>query len=634
MTTHSYFASIFRYSTTVVVGAAVLIGASDAIFTMRETRTLVIRAQHAKVQLASIQFRSRLLALEDAIKDMSKLPFESSNIDLREWRFEARRMMRLHPPIRSIWIVADHGLVASIDRFSADFIIGTGRDPPEVSKMLADGYSEVSFKSGTPLATFAWQSAQARPSELRILASIDLSFMSEALSFAATEGDRAFIVSKNRQLIGHSDLATFYAQSESGPLKDDEYTKWMFGEVVKNIQSSNNLPITPEYFIGPGLLGESIVAVAQRLNSPSWTLVLEKPTSLLMKPVFDTLWRTLALAIGGLIPALIASWWMAKRLTRPVTSLRRGLARIEAGDLSTRLEISATDELEQLAHGLNDMADQLQSYTTSLEQKVSEKTAQLELANRHKSEFLTNMSHELRTPLNAVIGFSDVLKEQYFGELNAKQWEYVKDINESGQHLLSLINDILDLSKIEAGHMDLDLSEFSLPMALDNAMVLVRERAHRQRLQLRADVALDASVVTADERKFKQILINLLTNAVKFSYPGGWVEVVVRRDTNAVLITVKDSGLGIAREDQAAIFEEFHQLKSTGSAKLEGTGLGLSLAKRLVELHGGRIWVESEVGKGAAFSFMLPDRMLTREPVVIAVPSHDGGDRPHPSPLP
>lgn len=151
-------------------------------------------------------------------------------------------------------------------------------------------------------------------------------------------------------------------------------------------------------------------------------------------------------------------------------------------------------------------------------------------------------------------------------------------------------------------------------------MVLVRERAHRQQLQLRADVASDVSVVIADERKFKQILINLLTNAVKFSYPGGWVEVVVRREinvnTNEVVITVKDSGLGIAREDQAAIFEEFHQLKSTGSAKLEGTGLGLSLAKRLVELHGGRIWVESEVGKGAAFSFTLPDRA----PLVLPQP--------------
>jgi signal transduction histidine kinase len=252
----------------------------------------------------------------------------------------------------------------------------------------------------------------------------------------------------------------------------------------------------------------------------------------------------------------------------------------------------------------------LQSYTTSLEQKVSEKTAQLELANRHKSEFLANMSHELRTPLNAVIGFSDVLNEKYFGELNAKQQEYVKDINESGQHLLSLINDILDLSKIEAGHMDLDLALFNVPMAIDNAMVLVRERALRHQLQLRADIAPEVTDVVADQRKFKQILINLLTNAVKFSYPGGWVNVVARRDTNVTMVTVSDSGMGVAAEDQAAIFEEFRQLKSAGSAKFEGTGLGLSLAKRLVELHGGRIWVESEPGKGASFSFTMPDRDL------------------------
>ncbi len=238
-------------------------------------------------------------------------------------------------------------------------------------------------------------------------------------------------------------------------------------------------------------------------------------------------------------------------------------------------------------------------------------------AYRHKSEFLANMSHELRTPLNAVIGFSDVLNQQYFGQLNPKQQEYVKDINESGQHLLSLINDILDLSKIEAGHLDLDLSEFSVPMAIDNAMVLVRERALRHQLELRADIAADVTSIVADQRKFKQVLINLLTNAVKFSYPNGWVEVVARRDTNGVMVTVKDCGMGIALEDQAAIFEEFRQLKSSGSAKLEGTGLGLSLAKRLVELHGGRIWVESAPGMGAAFTFTLPDRVVSNDDLVV-----------------
>ena len=163
--------------------------------------------------------------------------------------------------------------------------------------------------------------------------------------------------------------------------------------------------------------------------------------------------------------------------------------------------------------------------------------------------------------------------------------------------------------------MDLELARFHLPTAIDNALVLVRERALRRQLQLKASIAADIGDVVADERKLKQILINLLTNAVKFSYPNGWVEVIVARGTNETMITVKDTGPGIAKEDQAAIFEEFHQLKPAGSAKQEGTGLGMSLARRFTELHGGRIWVESEVGAGSAFTLSLPDRVLGEDHV-------------------
>ncbi|MBC7624984.1 MAG: hypothetical protein H7232_16550, partial [Aeromicrobium sp.] len=234
-------------------------------------------------------------------------------------------------------------------------------------------------------------------------------------------------------------------------------------------------------------------------------------------------------------------------------------------------------------------------------------------ANRHKSEFLANMSHELRTPLNAVIGFSDALEAQYFGPLNEKQSEYVRDISGSGQHLLSLINDILDLSKIEAGKMEFEPASFSLAAAVGNAVTLIRERALRQNLNVSAEIAVDIGLVVADERKLKQILINLLTNAVKFTYPRGWVRISAVRDKNDIVITVADSGVGIASTEHASIFEEFKQLSVSGAAKHEGTGLGLALSKRLVELHGGRIWLESEVGQGAKFSFTLPQSSVALE---------------------
>ena len=233
---------------------------------------------------------------------------------------------------------------------------------------------------------------------------------------------------------------------------------------------------------------------------------------------------------------------------------------------------------------------------------------ELGAASRHKSEFLANMSHELRTPLNAVIGFSEVLLQRMFGELNDKQDEYLKDIYASGQHLLSLINDILDLSKIEAGRMELAPAPFHLPGALENAVTLVKERAARHGIVLRVDVDPLLGEIVGDERKVKQVVLNLLSNAVKFTPEGGRISLKASRRDGAVEVTVIDTGVGIAREDQAAIFEEFRQVGADETRKQEGTGLGLTLAKKFIELHGGRIWVESELGRGSTFTFTLPVR--------------------------
>jgi signal transduction histidine kinase len=236
--------------------------------------------------------------------------------------------------------------------------------------------------------------------------------------------------------------------------------------------------------------------------------------------------------------------------------------------------------------------------------EIEDKSRQLEVASQHKSEFLANMSHELRTPLNAIIGFSEVLGERMFGELNEKQEEYLKDIHASGQHLLSLINDILDLSKIEAGRMELELADFDLPQAIENAVVLVRERALRRGITL--DQSIDARLgeLQGDERKIKQVLLNLLSNAIKFTPEGGRVGVRAAVVDGRVEVAVSDTGIGIAPEDQEAVFEEFRQV-GTAEKKAEGTGLGLALARRFIELHGGRIWVESQVGVGSTFTFTL-----------------------------
>jgi PAS domain S-box-containing protein len=249
-----------------------------------------------------------------------------------------------------------------------------------------------------------------------------------------------------------------------------------------------------------------------------------------------------------------------------------------------------------------------------LDQVLQEKNVELENSrtvaektNNAKSDFLANMSHELRTPLNSVIGFSEVLQDQLFGPINDKQQEYVKNILTSGRHLLSLINDILDLSKVESGKMVLDLSAFSLRETLETSLMMLREKALKGGIELRSELAEQDDIsIVADLRKLKQILYNLLSNAVKFTPAGGKVDVSAVQDGDFIEITVADSGIGLRQEDIPKLFRAFTQLESVYTKEYEGTGLGLALTRQLVELHGGRIWVKSEFGIGSRFIFTIP----------------------------
>jgi signal transduction histidine kinase len=302
----------------------------------------------------------------------------------------------------------------------------------------------------------------------------------------------------------------------------------------------------------------------------------------------------IGVAAGAIILALLLGFVLSWSLIGPIQRINSRLAAIASGDFSSRVDVSNRDELGALAANVNRMNDELRRLYR-----------ELEAASRHKSEFLANMSHELRTPLNAIIGFSQVLRERLFGEVNEKQEEYLDDILSSGNHLLSLINDVLDLSKVEAGQVELEVAPFSLREALESGVVMVRERATEDGVQIALAPITDVDVVTGDERRIRQVIFNLLSNAVKFTPTEGSVDVQATQLNGEVRVSVTDTGPGIAAEDHERIFEEFQQTQA-GVEQREGTGLGLALSKRLVELHGGRIWVESEPGKGSTFVFTLP----------------------------
>jgi signal transduction histidine kinase len=296
---------------------------------------------------------------------------------------------------------------------------------------------------------------------------------------------------------------------------------------------------------------------------------------------------------GSLLLALALGLLLSDSLLVPLRRTQTRLATIAAGDFLGQLDVPNRDEIGALATDVNRMSDELQRLYQ-----------ELETASRHKSDFLATMSHELRTPLNSIIGFSEVLQEQMFGTLNDHQLADVKEVLRAGEHLLLLINDVLDLAKIEAGKMELDLSQVAIPEVLQSAVSLHAERAGRAGIELSLTTAPEQITISADERRLRQVVFNLVSNAVKFTPTGGRVEISAQATNGRVEIAVADTGPGIPAGDLETIFEEFEQ--SSDGKTAEGTGLGLPLSRKLLELHGGRLWVESQPGHGSTFHVSLP----------------------------
>ena len=303
-----------------------------------------------------------------------------------------------------------------------------------------------------------------------------------------------------------------------------------------------------------------------------------------------------------------------EKLTTTVTSIKN------TGDLTTKVDVVSKDEVGKLGRAFNDLSVKLQSTYASLELQIAEKTAHLqkavlalERANKMKSEFMANMSHELRTPLNAIIGFAEVLRDKISGDLNDEQLDFVNDIHGSGLHLLQMINDILDLSKVEAGRMELQYEIFPVHDAIEDVHTILKGLANKKHLELKTTILTEVGDIEADRVKFKQILYNLLSNAIKFTPENGHINVEAGIMDDMLQVSVSDTGIGMKPDDQEKVFKEFWQADSSFARKYEGTGLGLALTKRIVEMHGGNIRFESEYEKGSIFYFALPLKAQLRK---------------------
>jgi len=607
---------IWKYAAvvvTLVAAAIVSVGLTELYFSYQDSKRALSRVERDKASSAATSIEQQMREVLRELEAAAQPTVEKGKAGLAERNQDFHRLLGREKLISQLTYLDSTGKERvrtsplEIDRFDSG--IDLSGSAKFISARAEHRYfGRVYFERGSqPHMTISV--AEVGDAGGVVAAEIDLSFVRQVIDRTriGTAG-YAYAVDARGELITHPNINLVLRHTNFGTLPQ-----------VHAALRAPAKAAADAVTIGRDQDGTKVLSAFQPIESLGWRVFVEEPLSEAFAPLKSAIWRTAFLLVAFLLLAIATSVLLARRLVRPIESIQAAAAKIGSGSLDQRIEIPSHDELGALAEEFNRMATRLKESYSSLEQKVEERTRELaralaeldeksrelEAASRHKSEFLANMSHELRTPLNAIIGFSQVLHEKLFGEVNEKQEEYLEDILTSANHLLALINDILDLSKVEAGHVELEVAPFSLTEALERGVVMVRERAIKDDVQIALATNPSLDLVTGDERRIRQVIFNLLSNAVKFTPAGGTVEVRAAQVDGEVRVSVADTGPGIAREDHERIFEEFQQTEA-GVGQREGTGLGLALSKRLVELHGGRIWVDSELGKGSTFVFTLP----------------------------
>jgi signal transduction histidine kinase len=605
---------IWKYSLVVVVlvtAAIVSVGLTEFYFAYEDSKRAATGVEADKASSAAVSIDQ---FIQDILRDLDGVA-RPTGAETRLQRFRGLSQ-RQRPLSKLTYFDATGRACVRFNSFATDEVNSKvcGLDRSDSRSFLGARtgnpyFGSVAFNERDGRAHMTVAVAEHAPGRGVIEADVDLKSVEEAINRARIgAAGYAYAVDAQGTVIAHPDINLVLARTNFAALPQVRAALAGPASVRAEVVTTGRDPD-----------GREVLSAFHRVDPPGWWVFVEEPLSEAFAPIESAIWRTALLLVVFLILAITTSVLLARNLVRPIESIQAAAAKIGSGALDQRIEISSRDELGALAAEFNQMAARLQESYAGLEHQVQERTLELtsalsrldeqtrelEAASRHKSEFLANMSHELRTPLNAISGFSQVLRRQLYGEINEKQAEYLDDVLASARDLVSLIDDVLDLSKVEAGQIELEVRPFSLPTALERGAVIVRERAAKGgvRISLSSDPGIDT--VMGDERRVRQVILNLLSNAVKFTPDGGTVDVGVARVNGEVRVSVSDSGPGIAPEDQRRIFKEFQQAPA-GKEQREGTGLGLALSKRLVELHDGRIWVESEPGKGSRFVFTLP----------------------------
>ena len=434
-----------------------------------------------------------------------------------------------------------------------------------------------------------------------LLAEVSLIYVSEHVVARLADGKSVYVVNRAGDLLAHPQVNLVLQRTNVAHL-----------DQVRGALAASAAGASPKGTLTQSFRGERVFSSFAAIPGLDWLVFVERPAEEVFRPLYASIQRTATLLLVGLGMTLLASLLVARRILPPLQTLRQGVERIGSGDLGFRLTVKTGDELERLAEEFNRMTARLQEAYAGLEQKVAERTQELvtlnrelDQANRLKSQFLANVSHELRTPMNAIIGFTRLVMRKTEGQIPTLQHANLQKVIISAEHLLNLINGLLDLSKIEAGRMEVSAVRFDVGEVIRASLATIEPVIKPDRVRVVADVEPTLPLVTTDRDKLKQILLNLLSNAAKFTDEGA-IRVSARQIGSTLVLAVSDTGIGMPREALGYIFEEFRQVDMSSTRRHGGTGLGLSIVRKLAHLLGGEVTVQSELGKGSTFTITLP----------------------------
>jgi len=601
----------FFVSVVLIAGGLITSGLLEIFFRYRESRDHLAVLQKESATVAALKIDRFIHDVETAMKAAARSQEIAREGVSSDYKFELKRLLFLAPAItEAVALSADGNRRAHLSRSRA-VSPDTGRDfsasPAFQKAKHGQSYFGPVYLVGAsePYMTITLPIENFKANVIGVLqAEVNLKYVWDVVSaIKAGRAGYAYAVSRSGDLLAHPDMSLVLQGRKVSELDQVQ-------AAFRSVTDGRGAPLT----VARNLRGKEVISSFALVPRLEWAVFIETPVEEAYEALYASVLRTSSLLLIGLGMALFASFIVARRVIGPLRVLGQGVQRIGSGDLRFRVELKTGDEIEALAEEFNKMTAALQDSYADLESKVALRTQELSVANerlkeldRLKSDFVSNVSHELGTPLTAIKGAVDLILREVAGPLTEKQIHYLARVRSNTQHLAGLIRDLLDLAKIEGGKIELNPTRVSLVGLLQEVVETLRPIAMEKQIAL--DVAMPQSsiLIRADRDKVTQVLMNLIGNAMKFTPPHGKVKVSTASDgAEWVQVVVNDTGPGIPTDEKEKIFDKFHQITGEGRPKPKGTGLGLAISKTLVELHGGKIWVESEVNHGSTFYFTLP----------------------------